>query len=113
MRIGASGASSVKSLQGSEAMLGAGSLEAATALASLCLDELQLAVKGMNLGRDVEDACVRLVIASDLCCQTPVVRAAGQIHGLVVGRRLPTDGIDEPHWKWLSGGIADVGGGSV
>ena len=85
MRVNASGATSVKSLQGSEAMLGAGSLKARTTLTSLCLDELQLTVKRVDLGRDVEDARVSLVIASDLRCQAPVVGAAGQIHGLVVG----------------------------
>ena len=67
----------------------------------------------MDLGRDVEDASVGLMITSDLCCQAPIVGAAGQIHGLMVGQRLATDGVDEPHWKWLGGGVADVGGGGV
>ena len=113
MCVSASGAASIKGLQSPETLLGASSLEAASALTSLCLDDLQLAVEGVDLGRDVEDTSVRLVIASDLGCQAPVVSAAGQIPGLVVGRRLPTDSVDEPHWEWLSGGVADVGGGSV
>ena len=67
----------------------------------------------MDLGRDVEDAGVRLVIAGDLCRQTPVVGAGGQVHGLMIRRRLAADGIDEPHWKWLGGGVANVRGGGV
>ena len=94
-------------------MLGAGSLEARATLTSLCLGELQLAVERMDLGRDVEDTSVGFVVASDLRRQAPIIGAACQIHGLVVGRRLPTDGVDEPHWKWLGGGVADVGGGGV
>ena len=85
MRVSASGATSVKSLQGSEAMLGAGSLEARATLTSLCFGELQLAVERVDLGRDVKDASVSLVIAGDLRCQAPVVGAAGQVQGLVVG----------------------------
>ena len=113
MRVSASGTTSVKSLQGSEAVLGAGSLEARATLTSLCLGELQLAVERVVLGRDVEDASVGLVVASDLHCQAPIVGAAGQIHGLMVGGRFASDGVDEPHWKWLGGGVADIGGGSV
>ena len=94
-------------------MLGAGSLEAGTTLTSLRLEDLQLAAEGVDLGRDVEDAGVRLVIASDLSCQPPVVSAVGQIHGLVIGRRLSANGVDEPHRKWLGGGAVDVGGGGV
>ena len=67
----------------------------------------------MNFGCDIEDAGVGLVIASNFCRQAPVVGAASQIHGLVVGRRLATDGVDEPHWKRLGGGVADIGGGGV
>ena len=67
----------------------------------------------MNLSRDVEDAGIRLVVASDLGRQSPIVRAAGQIHGLMIGRRLPADGVNEPHWKWLGEGVADVRGGRV
>ena len=67
----------------------------------------------MDLGGDIENASVRFVVAGDFGCQPPVVGAAGQVHGLVIGRRLPTDGVDEPHWKWLGGGVADVGRGSV
>ena len=113
MRVSASGATGVKSLQGSEAMLGASSLETRVTLTSLCLGELQLAVECVDLGRDVEDTGVGLMVTSDLCCQAPIVGAAGQIHGLMVGRRLATDGIDEPHWKRLGGGVADVGGGGI
>ena len=113
MRVSASGATSIKSLQGSEAVLGASSLETGATLASLCLGDLQLAVERMDLCRDVEDAGVSLVITSDLGRQTPVIGAAGQVHGLVVGRRLAADGVDEPHRKWLSGGITDIGGGGV
>ena len=113
MRVSASGAASVESLQGSEAVLGAGSLEARATLTSLSLGELQLAIECMDLGRDVEDASVGLVIASDLCRQAPIVGAAGQIHGLMVGRRLAADGVDEPHRKWLGRGVADVRGGGV
>ena len=94
-------------------MLGACSFEAGATLTRFCLGELQLAVKRVNLGRDVEDTGVGFMITSDLCRQAPIVGAAGQFQGLVVGRRLAADGIDEPHWKRLGGGIADVGGGGV
>ena len=94
-------------------MLGAGSFEASTTLMSLCLDELQLAVECVNFGRDIEDAGVGLMIPGDLCRQTPIVGAAGQVHGLVIGSRFAADGVDEPHRKWLGGGVADIGGGSV
>ena len=40
VHVGTSGTTSVESLQGSEAMLGTGPLEAATTLASLCLGKL-------------------------------------------------------------------------
>ena len=113
MRVSAGGATSVKSLQGSEAVLGVGSLEARATLTSLCLDELQLAVERVDFGRDVEDTGVGLMVASDFRCQAPIVGAAGQLHSLVVGGRLAADGINEPHWKWLGGGITDIGGGSV
>ena len=113
MRVSAGGATGVKSLQGSEAVLGTGPLETRTALTSLCLDKLQLAVERMDLGRDIENASVGFMVAGDLCRQTPIVGAAGQIHGLVIGGGLAPDGVDEPHWKWLGGGVAYVGGGSV
>jgi hypothetical protein len=113
MRVSASGTTSVEGLQGPKTVLGAGSLEARATLPSLRLGELQLAVERMDLGRDVEDAGVGLVIAGDLGRQPPVVGATGQIHGLVVGRRLPADSVDEPHREWFSGGVADVGGGSI
>ena len=113
MRISASGATSVESLQGSEAMLGAGSLEARATLAGLRLGELQLAVERVDLGRDVEDASIGLMIAGDFRCQTPVVGATGQVHGLVIGGRLAADGVDEPHGEWFGGGVANVRGGGV
>ena len=113
MRVSASGATSVEGLQSPEALLGAGSLEARATLTSLRLDELQLAVERVDLGRDIEDAGVSLVVAGDLRGQPPVIGAAGQFNGLVVRRRLAADGVDEPHWKRLSGGVADVGGGGV
>ena len=67
----------------------------------------------MDLGGDVEDAGVGLVVSCDLRRQTPIVRAAGQVHGLVVGGRLAADSVDEPHWEWLGGGIANIRGGGV
>ena len=94
-------------------MLGAGSFEMATTLTSLRLGELQLAVKRMDLGCDVEDTSVGLVVTGDFHRQAPVVSAAGQIQGLVIGGRLATDGINEPHWEWLGGRVADVRGGGV
>ena len=94
-------------------MLGASSLEARATLTSLCLDELQLAIERVDFGRDVEDASVRLVVTGDLSRQAPIVGATSQIHGLVVGRRFAADGVDEPHWKWFGGGVANVRGGGV
>ena len=113
MCIGTRGTTSVKSLQGSKAMLGAGPLETGTTLASLCLNELQLAVERVNLGGDVEDTRVGLVVTCDLSRQTPIVSAAGQVHGLVIGGRLAADGVNEPHREWLGGGVANVRGGGV
>ena len=113
MHVGASGATSVQSLEGSEMVLGMGPLEMATALTTSGLDHLQLAVERVYLCRDIEDTSVHFVVAGDLGGQPPVVRAASQLHGLMVGGRLPRDGVDEPHWEWLSGGITDVGGGGV
>ena len=92
-------------------MLGTGSLETTAALTRLCFGELQLTVERVNLGRNVENAGVGLVIAGDLGRQAPIIGAAGQIHGLVVGRRLPADGVDEPHWEWVGGGVAYIRGG--
>ena len=51
------------------------------------------------------------MVVGDLGGQPPVVRATGQFNGLMVGRQLPGDGVDEPHWEWLGGGILDIGGG--
>ena len=89
-------------------MLGPSSLEAATTLTSLRLDELQLTIERMDFGRDVKNAGVRFVIAANLCCEAPIVRAAGQIHGLMIRGGLASDGVDEPHREWLGGGITDV-----
>ena len=113
MCVGMSGTACVKSLQGSEVVLGTSPFEASTTLASLRLGDLQFAIEGVDLGRDIENAGVRLVVASDLCRQPPVVGAAGQVHGLMVRCGLPADGVDEPHGKWLGGGVADVGGGGI
>ena len=113
MRVSAGGATSVKSLQGPEAVLSACPFEAGATLTSLCLSELQLAVECVNFGRDVEDTGVSLVITSDLCRQAPIVGAAGQVHGLVVRRRFAANGVDEPHRKRLGGGVADIRGGGV
>ena len=93
--------------------MGSGPLEAGTTLTSLRLGELQLAIERMNLGRDVEDTGVGLVIAGDFRRETPIVRATGQIHGLVIRGGLASDGVDEPHGEWLGGGVTDVGGGGV
>ena len=93
--------------------MGPSSLEAATTLASLRLDELQLAIERMDLGRDVEDAGVRFVVSGDLSCEAPVVRATSQIRGLMIRGGLASDGVDEPHWEWLGGGVADVGRSGV
>ena len=111
MCIGMGGVTCVKSLQSPEALLSASPLEAASALASGRLGDLQLAVECMDLGRNIEDAGVSLVVAGDLGRQAPVVGTASQVHGLVVGRRLARDDIDEPHGEWLSRGVANVGGG--
>ena len=86
MCVSTSGATSVQSLEGSETVLGTGSFEAATALTTGGLDHLQLAVKRMYLGRDVEDTSVRFVVTGDLGGQPPVIRAMGQLNGLMVGR---------------------------
>ena len=111
MRISAGGAASIQSLEGSEAMLGASSLKAAAALMTSGFDHLQLAVKCVYLSRNVEDTSVCLVVVGDLSCQSPIVRATGQLGGLMVGRCLPGDGVDEPHREWLSGGALNVRGG--
>ena len=94
-------------------MLGSSPLEMASTLTSLRLDKLQLAVERMDLGRDIENAGVRLMVSGDLGRETPVVHAAGQVHGLVIRGGLAPDGVDEPHGEWLGGRVTDVGGGSV
>ena len=74
MCISAGGATSVESLKGSETVLGASSFEAAATLTTSGFDHLQLAVERMYLCRDVEDSSVRLMIASDLGGQPPIIR---------------------------------------
>ena len=75
------------------------------------LDDLQLAVEHVYLSHDVEDVSIGLVVVGKLGCQAPIVHAMGQVHGLVVGRRLPGYGVNKPHREWLSGGIAYIGRG--
>jgi hypothetical protein len=88
-RISTGGAASVEGLKGPETMLGASPLETATTLTTGRFNDLHLAVEGVDLRSDVEDAGIGLVVASELSCQAPIVRASGQVHGLVIGRRLP------------------------
>ena len=92
-------------------MLCTSPLETAAAMTSAGLDDLQLAVECVDLGRDVESVSIGLVIASDFGRQAPVIGATSQIHGLVVGRRLPRNGVNDPHGEWLGRGIVNVGGG--
>ena len=80
----------------------------AATLVTSHLDDLQLTVECVYLGHNIEYACIRLVVAGELGDQPPVVRAMGQIHGLMVERRLPQNGIDEPHGEWLSRGVMNV-----
>ena len=47
--------------------------------------DLQLAIECVDLARDVEDPSVGLVVTSDFRRQSPVVGAASQFHGLVIG----------------------------
>ena len=65
--VSASGAASVQSLEGSEAVRGASSLKAATTLTTGRLDDLQLAIERVYLGRDVEDTSVGLMVPRDFC----------------------------------------------
>ena len=65
--------------------MGVSPLKAAAALMTGGFDHLQLAVERVYLGHDVEDTSVRLVITGDFSSQPPIVRAAGQFDGLVVG----------------------------
>ena len=111
MRISAGGVTGVEGLEGPKAVLSVSPLEATATLATGCLNNLQLAVERMYLGRDVEDAGIGLVVASDLSGQPPVVGAADQVHGLMVGRQLPGDGVDEPHGERLGRSVAYVRGG--
>ena len=79
-------ATSVESLKGSEVVLGVSPFEAATTLTTSGLDHLEFAVECVYLRRDVENTSVGLVVAGDLSGQSPVVCAAGQFDGLVIGR---------------------------
>ena len=65
--------------------MGTGPLETAVALMTSGLDHLQLAIEHVYLCRDVKDMGVRLMVASDLGGQTPIVCAASQLDGPVVG----------------------------
>ena len=111
MCISAGRATSVEGLKSPEAVLGVSPLKAAAALTTGHLDDLQLAVEHVYLGHDIEDSRVQFVVAGELGDQPPVVCAVGQLDGLVIGRRLPGDGVNEPHWEWFGGSVADVGGG--
>lgn len=111
MCISAGGVASVQSLKGSETMLGASPLKTTMALATSGLDHLQLAIKCVYLCRDVEDTSVHFMVVSNFGGQSPVVCALGQLNGLMIGRRLPGDGVNEPYWEWLSGGALDIGRG--
>ena len=111
VRISMGRVTSVEGLKSLEVVLGTSPLKAAVALTTGHLDNLQLAVEYVYLGCNIEDSRVRFMVAGELSDQPPVVRAVGQLNGLVIGRRLPRDGVDEPHWEWFGGSVADVGGG--
>ena len=98
-------------LKSPEAVLGTSPLKAAVALTTGCLDNLQLAVEYVYLGHNIEDSRIQFMVVGKLSDQPPVVCAVGQLDGLVIGRRLLRDGVDEPHWEWFGGSVADVGGG--
>ena len=97
MHVGMSRAASVESLEGSKTMLGTSSLEAATALTTGRLGDLQLAVEHMYLCCDIEYSRIGLVVLGKFGNQPPVIHVAGQINGLVVQRRLSRDGIHACH----------------
>ena len=88
---------SVESLEGSKTMLGVSSLEAATALTTGRLGNLQLAVEHVYFCRDIEYSCIGLVVLGKFGNQPPVIHVAGQIDGLVVQQQLSRDGVNEPH----------------
>ena len=98
----------VERLKPSKIVMGAGSLKTSSALTASCLDDLQLTIECMHLGGDVEYPSIQLMVAGEFGNQSPVVCAACQVHGLVIGRCLPRNGINEPHGKWLCGGVAIV-----
>ena len=89
MCIGVSGMMGVEGLESSKVVLGLSSLKMAVTLVTSHLDDLQLAVECVYLGCNIEYTCIQLVVAGELGDQPPVIRAIGQIHGLMVGRRLP------------------------
>ena len=113
MCVGMRRATSIQRLEGPETLLSASPLEVTATLAHARLNDLQFAVEGVDLGSDIEDPGVGVMIAGNLRCQTPVIGAAGQLRGLVIRGRLASDGVDEPHGEWFCGGVADVGGGGV
>ena len=65
----------------------------------------------MHLGGNVEDMGVHLVIAGQLCNQSPVAGLLHQLHGLMEGSGPPGYSVDEPHGEWLGGLIMVIGGG--
>ena len=77
---------SIEGLKGLETVLGTSSLEMAATLTTSGLDYLELAVERVYLHRDVEDTSICLVVAGNLGGQPPVIRAASQLNGLVIGR---------------------------
>ena len=86
MGIGTGGVAVVEGLESPKMVLSASPLKATVTLMAGCLDNLQLAIKCVYLGHDVKHLRVRLVVAGKLGDQPPVVCAAGQFNGLVVGR---------------------------
>ena len=106
--IGVSGTAHVEGLKASEMVVGAGSFKTCTALTTGCLDDLKLAIEHMYLHGDVEDVRVGLVVSGELCNQAPVAGLPCQFHGLVEGRHLSQDGIDEPHGERHDGGVVIV-----
>ena len=94
---------SVKGLEGPEVVLSTGPLKMTATLAAGCLSNLQLAIECMHLCHDIEDVCVGLVVAGEFRNQPPIVRAVGQVNGLMVGSRFPRYSVNEPYGEWLGG----------
>ena len=86
MRVSVGGMASVEGLESSEVVLGTSPFKAAAALATGRLDDLQLTVERVYFGHDIENSRVRFVVVGKLGDQPPVVCAASQLDGLVVGR---------------------------